>query len=63
VKRYGTTPRTSSLSYPPLWIPSVGHNDMPEIDCMRAVRDFLDFVRARQETQKQQQQQKHQQQR
>ena len=54
-ERYGTkrdmvvTNETiASLRFLPLWIPDVGHNDMPEFECMQAVCKFLDFVRARQ---------------
>lgn len=30
--------------YPPLWLPDVGHNDMPVRTVLPKVRDFLDWV-------------------
>jgi fermentation-respiration switch protein FrsA (DUF1100 family) len=38
----------TSVAYPPLWIPDVGHNDMPEFDCMKNISNFLEFLRKRQ---------------
>jgi hypothetical protein len=36
-----------SVSYEPMWIPGVGHNDMPELDCMQNIRKFLNFLKER----------------
>lgn len=37
----------SSVVYPPRWIPGVGHNDMPEFECMSDVTKFLIFLEGR----------------
>jgi hypothetical protein len=37
----------TSVAYPPMWISDVGHNDMPEYDCMQNISNFLDFLRKR----------------
>jgi fermentation-respiration switch protein FrsA (DUF1100 family) len=37
------------VEYSPKWIPRVGHNDMPEIECMNDVTKFLNFVEERQQ--------------
>lgn len=37
----------NSVSYPPMWIPDVGHNDMPEFECMQNVAEFLNFLQQR----------------
>jgi pimeloyl-ACP methyl ester carboxylesterase len=37
-----------SVAYPPMWIPNVGHNDMPEFDCMQNIANFFEFLRKRQ---------------
>ena len=34
-----------SVAYPPMWIPDVGHNDMPEFECMENIAKFLKFLR------------------
>ncbi|KAL3919483.1 MAG: hypothetical protein SGARI_007196, partial [Bacillariaceae sp.] len=31
----------NKVAYPPMWIPDVGHNDMPEFECMQNVAKFL----------------------
>mmetsp|Transcript_10821 Transcript_10821/g.31491 ORF Transcript_10821/g.31491 Transcript_10821/m.31491 type:complete len:317 (-) Transcript_10821:972-1922(-) len=36
-----------SMEYSPKWIPYVGHNDMPEVDCMNDVTKFLHFLELR----------------
>ena len=36
-----------SVAYPPLWIPDVGHNDMPEFECMQNIAKFLTFLETR----------------
>ena len=36
-----------SVAYPPMWIPDVGHNDMPEFECMENIAKFLRFLRNR----------------
>jgi fermentation-respiration switch protein FrsA (DUF1100 family) len=33
-----------SVAYPPMWIPDVGHNDMPEYDCVENIAKFLRFL-------------------
>mmetsp|Transcript_9484 Transcript_9484/g.23627 ORF Transcript_9484/g.23627 Transcript_9484/m.23627 type:complete len:191 (-) Transcript_9484:300-872(-) len=35
------------LVYSPKWIPGVGHNDMPEYDCLNDVAKFLHFLEQR----------------
>ena len=35
------------LVYSPKWIPGVGHNDMPEFDCLNDVAKFLHFLEQR----------------
>ena len=37
-----------SVKYPPKWIPGVGHNDMPELECLNDVTKFLAFLDQRQ---------------
>jgi pimeloyl-ACP methyl ester carboxylesterase len=37
----------TSVSYPPMWIPDVGHNDMPEFECIQNIAHFLEFLRKR----------------
>jgi fermentation-respiration switch protein FrsA (DUF1100 family) len=44
----GSDDHYNSVKYPPMWIPDVGHNDMPEFDCMSNVAKFLKFLRDRQ---------------
>ena len=39
----------NSVSYPPMWIPDVGHNDMPEFECMTNIRKFLNFLKQREQ--------------
>ncbi len=39
----------SDLVYPPKWIRGVGHNDMPEFDCLNEVAKFLYFLERRQQ--------------
>jgi len=41
------TPDDSSVTYPPKWIPGVGHNDMPEFECMNDVTKFFHFLEER----------------
>ena len=36
------------LTFPPKWIPGVGHNDMPEFDCLNDVAKFLHFLEQQQ---------------
>ena len=36
------------LTYAPKWIPDVGHNDMPEFDCLNDVAKFLHFLEQQQ---------------
>lgn len=36
------------LTFLPRWIPSVGHNDMPEKDCLNDVAMFLKFLEEQQ---------------
>lgn len=38
----------STVAYPPMWIPDVGHNDMPEFECIQSIAKFLKFLRERQ---------------
>lgn len=39
---------TDRLTFLPKWIPSVGHNDMPETDCLNDVAMFLQFLEEQQ---------------
>ena len=38
-----------SVKYPPKWIPGVGHNNMPELECLNDVTKFLYFLDERQQ--------------
>ena len=38
-----------SVKYPPKWIPGVGHNNMPEIECLNDATKFLYFLDERQQ--------------
>jgi hypothetical protein len=40
---------SNSVSYPPMWIPDVGHNDMPEFECIANMRKFLNFLKRREQ--------------
>lgn len=33
-----------NVDYPPLWIPNRGHNDMPEMLCLKQCRAFVTFL-------------------
>jgi fermentation-respiration switch protein FrsA (DUF1100 family) len=39
-----------SVAYPPMWIPGVGHNDMPEFECMQSIAKFLKFLQERRQS-------------
>lgn len=36
------------LTFSPKWIPGVGHNDMPEFDCLNDITKFLHFLEEQQ---------------
>jgi pimeloyl-ACP methyl ester carboxylesterase len=40
-------PFHEQVAYEPLWMPSRGHNDMPQDICLEHCRRFLDFLQAR----------------
>jgi fermentation-respiration switch protein FrsA (DUF1100 family) len=46
--RTGVNEGKTPVTYPPKWIPGVGHNDMPEFECMNDVTKFLHFLEERQ---------------
>jgi len=44
--RTGDNDIKMSVTYSPKWIPGVGHNDMPEFECMNEVTSFCTFSRS-----------------
>ena len=52
VKKESDNEGKTPVTFSPKWIIGVGHNDMPEFECMNDVTKFLHFLEERQHRQK-----------
>ena len=39
----------SQVAYEPIWLPGRGHNDMPQVECLQHCREFILFLKERQQ--------------